>query len=227
VTEYERNTVDASNVVARFAHRRRVAYSARLALQLVGTGPMLDYGCGTGSLVEFVNQARPQLAVGYEPFMATNRPGVYRDFGEIAARAPYSLITLCEVVEHLDDRELDELSERAERVLRQDGKMLISVPIEIGPALLAKEFNRAFLKGKASEYALGEFLRAAVAGIPGRRTGDIKGSHKGFDFRRAMAGLRQRGWHVGIVSYGPLPLPTWYGNSQAYMIARRPAADLR
>jgi hypothetical protein len=203
-----------------------VAYSARLALQLAGAGPMLDYGCGTGGLVAFVNQARPQLAVGYEPFMVTNRPNVYRDFAEIAGRAPYSLITLYEVVEHLDDRELDELSKRAERVLGPDGKMLISAPVEIGPALLAKEFNRAFRKGRASEYSVGEFLRAALLGIPGRRTGDIKGSHKGFDFRGAMARLRQRGWRVEILAYGPLPLPTWYGNSQAYMLARRPAANL-
>jgi hypothetical protein len=48
---------------------------------------MLDYGCGTGGLVALVNNARPQLAVGYEPFMATHRSGVYRDFGEIVARA--------------------------------------------------------------------------------------------------------------------------------------------
>jgi hypothetical protein len=93
---------------------------------------------------------------------------------------------------------------------------LFSAPIEIGPALLMKELNRCILHRRYPEHGLIELALAAFLGVPAKRAANIKYSHKGFDFRRAFKYFRAHSWDVNVISFGPLPIPTWYGNSQVY-----------
>jgi hypothetical protein len=79
------------------------------------------------------------------------------------------------------------------------------------------------LHRRKPEHGLFELLGAGLFGIPARRAADIKSSHKGFDFRQAIRDVRAQGWDVSILGYGPLPIRTWYGNSQFYLWATRAA----
>ncbi len=134
---------------------------------------------------------------------------------------PFELITLFEVAEHLSEGEFQEFLARSDTLLHPGGKILFSAPIEVGLGLLLKEFNRFILKFKRPEHRLVELLMAAFLGRAASRAADIKTSHKGYDFRRTVRELRQSGWKVTILAYGPLPLGTWYGNSQVYFCAVR------
>lgn len=217
---YDRKTVNSPNPLARYAHRNRIRKSIALALSKSASGLILDYGCGSGALVSALLELKSDVAVGYEPFMqerVNDDLPIYKKFSDVIALGSFNLITLFEVVEHLSEPELDEFLCRCELLLSPQGGVLISAPIEIGPALLLKEFNRFIFRAKRPEYGFWEFLKACVLGIPASRAVNIKSSHKGFDFRCVVKCLEAKGWNVQIMSFGPMPIGIWYGNSQVYM----------
>jgi SAM-dependent methyltransferase len=223
-SNYDQQTINSRNPLARYAHRTRVKRSVQLATPRVGLGKIMDYGCGSGVFVSKMNSIREGAAVGYEPYMterAVDGLPIYADFVEVERHGPYHTVTLFETIEHLTDSELDEFLERCGTVLVPGGVILISAPIEIGPALLLKEANRSVLRFKAPEYGFMEFLKAVILGIPGRRAPDIKTSHRGFDFRRSIRYLEMKGWSAEVLGYSPIPMGTWYGNSQVFLAMRK------
>lgn len=223
---YADQTVNASNPLARLAHRNRTGLSLRLALQRL-RGTLLDYGCGTGHFIQQVNSHRPGFAVGYEPYLkerAANGLPIYRRIEEVQSQGPFQIVTLFETIEHLHPHELADFLAFCEQNLTYDGGILISGPIEIGPAAFAKELNRSLLHRRKPEHGPFELLAAGLLGIPAKRATDIKSSHKGFDFRQAIQAIKDHGWSVRVLGYGPLPIRTWYGNSQFYLWVTRRAA---
>ena len=146
---------------------------------------------------------------------------IFDTLAEVELRGPYNLITLFETIEHLSDEELGLFLKFARKVLTPTGGILISAPVEIGPALIFKDLNRFALQRKQSEHRTLELLKAAIFGIPARRAEDLRTSHRGFDFRKARNNLWYRGWVTDLLAYGPLPTGIWYGNSQVYLWAYR------
>lgn len=228
---YAQQTIDAPNPFRQYAQRDRLKKSIALASALANGTKILDYGCGSGTFVERLVNLNVN-AVGYEPIMkerANSNLPIYSQLGDLGDLGPYGLVTLLETIEHLSDGELDVFVDTCDRLLLpRNGRILITAPIEIGPALLLKEFSRYLssvqgtkFRAARSEYSARELLMAAFIGIPARRTEHIKVSHKGFDFRRSIRYLRGKGLRVKILSYGPLPIKTWYGNSQVFLLASR------
>ena len=224
VTSYAQQTIDSPNPVVRYAHRSRMRRSLELALTRLGSGKLLDYGCGSGVFLAEVLARHPGRAVGYEPFMAeradTGLP-IHATLEPIERSGPYSVVTLFETIEHLTAPELESFLELCGRLLPTGGGILMSAPIEIGPALLVKDLNRSGWGARQSEHRLLELLGAGLLGIPARRAEDVKTSHRGFDFRRARTALSGLGWRTRALCYGPLPGLGWYGNSQVYLWAER------
>lgn len=70
--------------------------------------------------------------------------------------------------------------------------------------------NRKRIEGYFQDKFL-EFIGAAFFGIPGYR------ENPDFDFRHLVRFCKSRGWKVKVLGYGPLPIPTWYGNSQVFL----------
>jgi 2-polyprenyl-3-methyl-5-hydroxy-6-metoxy-1,4-benzoquinol methylase len=224
VASYAEQTIDAPNPVVRYAHRNRLRRSLKLALPRLGHGKLLDYGCGSGSFVAEVLSRLPGRAVGYEPFMTERSESdlpICGSVEEVEKSGPFSIVTLFETIEHLTPSELEAFTQLCSRLLRQGGGVLISAPIEIGPAIVLKELNRSGWGKRSNEHRPLEFLKASLLGIAARRAENVKISHRGFDFRRARATLRELGWSTEILEYGPLPLLGWYGNSQVYLWAER------
>ncbi|MDR2729620.1 MAG: hypothetical protein LBB81_01820 [Treponema sp.] len=109
------------------------------------------------------------------------------------------------------------------KILSEEGIILISVPIEMGLCLIIKEIHR--IKRRKFEYKPFEFIKAAFLVIPGKRIcnsdGSYYGSHKGFDFRKLIKYIRTNGWEANVVGYGPIPIKTWYINSQVFIKVRK------
>ena len=218
---YSRQTVDSLNPLARYAHRNRLKKSLELVLSKLTSEKILDYGCGSGLFVSALLELKQDIAaIGYEPFMAercNDDLTIYKEFNDVMESGPYSIVTLFETIEHLSDAELDLFLARCKSLLLPSGGVLISAPIEIGPALLLKEINRSLFRFQLPEHGIWELLKAVFLASPAKRAADIKSSHKGFDFRRSIKYLENNGWDVCILHYGPLPIHTWFGNSQVYM----------
>jgi 2-polyprenyl-3-methyl-5-hydroxy-6-metoxy-1,4-benzoquinol methylase len=144
---------------------------------------------------------------------------VVSDVNEFDAES-VDILTSLEVCEHLTDAELQEFMDFAGKVLTPEGKLLVSVPIEIGPAVLAKEISRCILHRRHLEMSVSELLRAAILGSPAPRAENRKNSHRGFDWRNLRRILTET-FSCEHIEFSPLPIPTWYGQSQVFMVFRR------
>ena len=226
---YEKQTLDNPNPLARFAHRTRFRKSAALVLDGLRPGAtVFDYGCGQGRFLHELTRSlasRPAHAstkfLGYDPFMAAKFPG-YTIFSDLEAVPDASLdvITSLEVCEHLDDAATARFVRFIAEKLRPDGKVLVTVPIMIGPAVLVKELSRMVLFRRPSDTRLRDLLAAAFFCVPPPRAQDIGGSHRGYDWRVTHRVLSDR-FRCERLLFSPLPFVGGYGNSQAMMVFRK------
>lgn len=224
---YERQTFDHPNPLARFAHRARFRKSKALVQPFLrNAATLLDYGCGQGrflhALAADLKATRPAVTLlGYDPYMSAQYDG-YRVVSDPADIAPASvdIITSLEVSEHLTDPETREFIDFAVRTLKPGGRLLVTAPVMLGPAVLVKELSRSLLFRRFPDTSAGELLKAAVFGVPPRRAEDIKTSHRGYDWRvthRRLAAVFQ----AERTEFSPLPFLGWYGQSQAMMMFRK------
>ena len=224
---YEKQTVDNPNPIARFAHRTRMRKSRRLVMPfLKGSATLLDYGCGQGrflgDLATEINGREPQVELlGYDPYQSAQFDG-YRIVSDPAEIAPESvdILTGLEVCEHLTGPETEEFVEFAVKVLSPEGRLLVSVPIEIGPAVFLKELSRSILYRRRPDLSTPELLRAAFVGTPPRRAENIKDSHRGYDWRVTRRRLLEI-FPCDHIEFSPLPFNNWYGQSQVIMLFRK------
>ena len=217
---YGEQTYNSKNLFARYSHKIRFRYSIRQILEnLPINGYLLDYGCGDGYLIKKLRKYKLN-SYGYDPFSkATKNQSlekfIYRDILKIPTNRKYDLITIYETVEHLDIQEFMDFLEFCKFNLKRNGKILVSVPIMIGPALILKELRRLNLF-KKSDYGLMDLLFASIFGISPCRSINIKTSHKGYDFRETFKFIRSNYGKVVDIQYSPFKIGTWYGNSQVF-----------
>jgi|EndMetStandDraft_6_1072998.scaffolds.fasta_scaffold00160_16 SAM-dependent methyltransferase len=224
VVSYEKQTVANPNPFARFAHRKRLKKSKGfVAPFLTGSATLLDYGCGPGlflhNVATEIKRVHPQVKLlGYDPYM----PAQYDDYRVVADSASIAdksvtILTAFEVCEHLTESETREFVDFALRVLEPHGKLLVSVPIEMGPTLLLKEGSRAILHRRKPETPPLELLKASFLGRPANRSSDIKGSHRGYDWRVTQQTLSQT-FRLEHTEFSPLPINRWYVQSQVFLV---------
>ncbi len=215
--DYSTQTVNHPNPIARFSHRHRNRKSISMAINLVKSNSenIVDYGCGEGIFVDELRTRGFDSVYGYEPYMkqTINRSYIVKNKKLIPTRK-VELVTLFETIEHLDTDEIESFFDFCRYGLKENGKILISAPIEIGPAVVIKDIVRSTLFKRPLEYSCIELLKCGLFGMSTNRKN--LASHKGFDFRKIISLIRKKYGKVKVLGYGPLPINTWYGNSQVY-----------
>jgi 2-polyprenyl-3-methyl-5-hydroxy-6-metoxy-1,4-benzoquinol methylase len=244
---YARKQLYCPSRVVAWSHGRRFQLAARLAGERPG-GRLLDYGCGDGTFLALAHM-RFAEAVGADldagqigdcqrrlshlpnaRFLATATLDDPRHGGA------YDVVTCMEVLEHTTDDERRRVLGRLERLVRPEGRIVISVPIEVGPALLGKQFFRAlaawrghgdyryretYTPGELAAAALGrQGLARAVYTVTAPDGPSTYCGHKGFDWRVLARELRER-FTIEQRLFSPLP---WLGpllNSQVWFVCRR------
>jgi SAM-dependent methyltransferase len=230
-----------------WSHRRRFAAGLDLARRFRGQH-ILDYGCGDGTFLALLSETpdRPATAVGAEldQFQVNDcrarlgkLPGV--SFEEIAALdgdahgQRYDGVVCMEVLEHVVA--IDTVIGRLWRVLRPDGTLIVSVPVETGLPLLLKQIVRglAALRGVgdyrgANPYTAREYIASVFAGSAPhieRPIYDVDGAmpfhdHKGFNWRVLRDRLARR-FIIDDVTASPM---AWLGPqfaTQVWFVARK------
>lgn len=119
--------------------RPALRFYERLARRHLGTGPLLDFGCGTGWLLRRLVTRGPADGLEAHDHPATAAAAlvpsatVFNHLDEIASDQ-YDGIVSIHVVEHLTDDELADVLEGWRRVLRPSGRALVVTPDRDGRA---------------------------------------------------------------------------------------------
>lgn len=137
----------------------------------------------------------------------------------------FDLVVCLETLEHVEDPAavLDTMVALA----RPGGLILVSVPVEVGPALLIKQAGRWAANRDGSygyeRYAWKELLQAALFwDADGIGRANLH-SHKGFDYRRIRRQLKERAT-ITRTWYSPVDLAGPITASTVFWLAEAPAA---
>jgi SAM-dependent methyltransferase len=224
-----------------WSHRRRFETGLRLARRFNGLR-IVDYGCGDGTFLALLNAsaAAPATAVGAElddrqvddcRARLGDRPGL--SFERIATldepghSGRYDGVVCMEVLEHVVA--VDTVIDRFHRLLRANGVLLVSVPVEIGVSLLVKQAARRVAGWRGigdypgtAPYTLREYWASLRAGrtqhierpIYGGDHGTPFHDHKGFNWMALRDRLSPR-FRVDRVVASPFP---WLGPQLATQV---------
>jgi len=255
---YAQKQLFSRSGLVRWSHGSRFRTARELVAPFAGRR-LLDYGCGDGTFLALVQDLFPDaLGVDVAPDQIAD---CARRFAEVAGvsflstdrlvdpahRGRYDVIVCMEVLEHCPDDIQELVLDQIAAVTAARGVVVFSVPIEIGPPLLAKQCARALVAMRGlSEYATreryrpGELVRMLFAGertvmpreeyvgiidiaeaqrAKAGRTTRFTG-HKGFNWRRLQRSIERR-FDIDRRLFSPLPpLGAWL-NSQVWFVCRK------
>jgi 2-polyprenyl-3-methyl-5-hydroxy-6-metoxy-1,4-benzoquinol methylase len=244
---YESKQLSSGIPLLSWSHRSRFALARRFVMRHAG-GRLLDYGCGDGTFLARVSDLFPDATgagsdakeiEGCRHRFARNklRFALTTDLATPEHHGAYDVVTCMEVLEHCVDAVIDAVLADLSSLVSPSGVVIISVPIEIGPSLIAKQIVRRVAGWRIYDYKFNErysaweLLRmlAAREGTPFKRevycspTGKFHG-HKGFNWRALRYRIR-RTMTVERTAFSPLGLPGGFISSQAWFICKRFGAD--
>ena len=244
--DYARKQIYCPSRVVAWSHGSRFQLALRLAAAGRG-GRLLDYGCGDGTFVamahaDFTEAAGFDVHAGQVAECATRlghlpgvRFGLTRDLAGAGESGRWTIVTCMEVLEHCVEAERRRVLDELARLVEPAGTVIISVPIEIGPSLAAKQCFRALagLRGQGDyqhreRYAALELLRSVLGSGVRRVAVEAVGpdgpytyyGHKGFDFRELQREIADA-FAIDRRLFSPLPMLGPLLNSQVWFVCRR------
>ena len=240
---YYKKLLKGPNKILTFGHKSRFIKAFNL-INKYNANSIIDYGCGDATFLILMDQ------------YITNKVGIEIDTNSLellktrfknkqnfnfyhSSKAPenqqYDILTCMEVLEHCRPDTIDELLKKFLSMLKNDGKLIISVPIEIGPSLIIKQFVRYFLAKikygnyeHSENYNLRELIKAFFATkntllkrkyypVVYNKTEHIVCGHKGFNWRFLLKTIKND-YKLEKLSFSPFIFPGGFFSSQAWFI---------
>lgn len=237
-----------SRIVA-WGHASRYRLGRRLVEPYAGR-KYLDYGCGDGTFLTLVRDIFTD-AIGADVDPQQTKDCVDRFAGQMSFTflltddladsqhtGAYELITCMEVLEHCTKEKLNEVLADLQRLISRDGVVIISVPVEIGPALIGKQLARMLAGWRGlgdykyrETYTVRQLIKMVFAGKHTEITRPVYRAdfavdrpnsyhgHKGFNWRLLRARLQDR-FIIEKSCFSPLGWLGGHLSSQAWFICR-------
>lgn len=196
--QYQNYTYQSPFALKRWLHQKRFTDAVKF-LKLKENETVLDYGCGDGHFLEVAVESHPkELIFGYEPAqdlfdqakekLDPRGIAVHKNLDALQSKK-FDKIICMETCEHLPKKELQELLSNIKSLLKENGQLVISVPIESGLPALAKNSFRFIKDRHYDNLTIGNYFRTFL-GRPVQRRADqaLSGlnyifSHIGFNFK--------------------------------------------
>jgi 2-polyprenyl-3-methyl-5-hydroxy-6-metoxy-1,4-benzoquinol methylase len=226
---YALDTIDHRNPIKRWSHRARF----ELALRIIDPQPgetIFDYGTGDAYLLRRIKERSPLTrCVGYDPSMDKGASSVVADYPDVqllsnlesVKDAVFPKVTCFETLEHFHGSYLDARIDELANLAAPGGMIVVSVPIEVGPASLLKNIVRAQIGGLHAGITLAKIMASAwysrrvERGAPASPDGFIN-SHFGFNYRIIPPAFERRGFRLAGMRFSPFPVQTDLVNSQVF-----------
>lgn len=246
---YARKQLFSRSRLVAWSHTRRFELARQLVAPSAGRR-LLDYGSGDGTFLALVHDLFPTaLGVDVEPGQVrecaqrlASLEGLTFATTEAIADARhtgrYEVVTCMEVLEHCPDDVRERVLDDLRRVSAPGAAVIISVPIETGPSLAAKQAVRAFAAATglreydrrerygAREFVVMTFARPHTCIARQETTTTLSDGrvirftgHKGFNWRALEESLAAR-FAIERRLFSPLPPLRGWLNSQAWFVCR-------
>lgn len=241
---YEKKQILSKSRLISWSHKSRFNFGVAQALAHGGNS-ILDYGCGDGTFLKSL-EGHFESMVGADisrQFIEDCRERFSRssqhnfllidDLMEVYADSKFDVITCMETMEHCTDEAIEFILTNCRRMLAPDGLFLISVPIEIGASLVAKQVARSIAglrnigdyKNAIESYSLSEMVTMTFAGsdssIEREPLSDQISAygHKGFNWKKLRARIIDH-FEIDSIHFTPIPITGKFLNSQVWFICK-------
>jgi 2-polyprenyl-3-methyl-5-hydroxy-6-metoxy-1,4-benzoquinol methylase len=246
---YARKQIFSRSRIVSWSHTRRFATALALCAPFQGR-KLLDYGCGDGTFLALAREMFPgatgadvgadQVADCALRLSVTSGLAfvMVEELRGSAFAAGFDVVVCMEVLEHCPPDIRTDVLDDLVRLTSSGGVLIVSVPIETGLSLAAKQTVRGVsaLAGLTEyatreRYRFGEFVRMFTAGgrtaIPREETalesnGRIQRftGHKGFNWRVVESELAVR-FKIQRRLFSPIPRAGSFLNSQVWFVCCR------
>ena len=232
MAEYAESTHHSQQSLRRFAHVRRFDRALEL-LQVGRDHAVLDLGAGDGyflgrvaasspgstlTAVEPDQQMQTRLRASLRNLIESGQLTVLHHGNDLAPRS-FDRLTCLEVLEHLPPRLQREALNLMSRVARPNARLVISVPIEVGPVVVVKALARLRSGEPAEPW---RYLLNAALGRPTLRPDDdYILTHTGFRFRDLEKEIASSPWSIERRVFSPLGFGNCLINSQVLYVLRQ------
>ena len=234
-SKYASQTIDSPSMLKRYSHNIRFSVGKKL-LNIGKEDIFLDYGGAEGAFSQTLINLSPKEIMIYEP-PGDMTEGLKKNCAYVRERFDinytmesdiskikdnyFNKIALFEVLEHLSENLTKEALQNIHRVITDDGVLVVSVPVEIGPAGLAKNLFR-FFKGEDHDDITLRNIARAFFGLPiYRGEYDYVNSHVGFNFYITKKILENEGYKITKTTYSPFKIMGCLINSQAFFVCKK------
>jgi len=232
MTRYAEFTRSGKSAIRRWSHATRFQVALR-ALQRLDCQSLIDFGTADAEMIRIVKQAHPGVAcVGYDPHLDEGASDVVMAYPDVElvstlaalAGRRFDVVTCFETLEHFSPEGVNVRVDEIVALAKPEGKVVVSVPIEIGPASLFKNAVRAAIgkphPGTTANGILASFFALPVP-RPAEKAGGYISSHIGFDYRTIPGLFAARGWQRNHTVYSPVGAAGPLFNSQAIFVFTR------
>jgi 2-polyprenyl-3-methyl-5-hydroxy-6-metoxy-1,4-benzoquinol methylase len=245
---YLKKQILCKNQIIAWSHSSRFETTKQLLKDYVGSSnsKLLDYGCGDGTFLQMVSDDIASEAVGadiaedqiydcQQRFVSQDKIQfiVTKELDSQNYNSYFDTAVCMEVLEHCLPETVEKIIKDLNRLVKQDGIIIISVPIEIGLSLLIKQTTRriaGLLKqgdyDKSIEpHSLTELLQMIFATKSSAIKRPIYGDefpyheHKGFNWRFLRAELSKT-FTIEKTCFSPLGWLGGFFSSQVFLVCR-------
>ena len=243
---YAKKQIFCQNQIIAWSHSSRFTTTINFVKKYAKShSNLLDYGCGDGTFLTMVSNLFSE-AVGTDVSQEQIHDCQQRLSSDTKLKFclkneldsqeynSYFDIAVCmEVLEHCPPKQAEIVINNLKRLVKPDGVIIISVPIEIGPSLLIKQITRAIAgwlrqgdyDKSLESYSISELLQMIFAtkssSIPRPIYGDDFPSHghKGFNWRALRQELSQE-FEIEQTLFSPVGWLGGFISSQTFLICR-------
>lgn len=234
MTQYKTLTVSSPFAIKRFAHNSRFnIYRKRIELFCKGNvKSFLDYGTGDGHIFKKLSDRKYNniKCFGFEPVSSQydqlldnvkNNNLNVTCLNSLGTDMKFDYILCAETLEHFSAINVIKHLKTFENLLSNRGRVLISVPIEIGFGGLCKNLVRWSIGGLHEGLGVKNAIYAFFGKPIYRGNDDYIASHTGFSHKNLEYLIIDNGWKIKKKFFSTIPFVGSMLNSQVFFEIER------
>ena len=226
---YSELTIENPSLLKRFSHTKRFDIALEL-LAVERNDEILDYGTGDGFMLKKLLSANPQSVVGYEPMESQykqleefiSKQGIdnVAIIGDLSCieTSRFDKICCLEVLEHLTEDNQILVLTSIKCLLKNGGRAVVSVPIEVGLSGLLKNIARCILRQAHPNTTFLNIFKSFLCLKIERGQEAYISSHIGFDYHDLEGLIVSVGFEIKSKHYSPLKGFRGFINSQIFFV---------